>query len=71
LLLTTQKNENTWLRFQNGSINKNHNTRLPIKSALLGNAYEVKYSFSDKYKASYYVLRMGPSPQDAFGCSRV
>jgi hypothetical protein len=65
---------NSHSSFLSGSIAVNHNSRLAIISALLGNsgsAYEIKYSTSDSYKEAYNALRMGTSSQSALGCVRV
>ena len=68
------KKTNTWANFQNKSINENHNSRLAIMSALLGNlgmGYEVKYSTTDGYNEAYHAQRMGPSSHNGLGCIRV
>jgi len=66
---------NSWANFSNNSINsENHNSRISIMSALLGNAgsaYELKHSTSDSYKEAYNATRIGSSPQESLGCVRV
>jgi len=74
LVAYDSKKTNSWSNFLAKSINENHNSRLAIMSALLGNsgnAYELRYSTSDGYKEAYNAQRMGPSVQNALGCVRV
>lgn len=68
------KKSNSWSNFQTKTINENHNSRLSIMSALLGNsgnAFELRHSMSDGYKEAYNAQRIGPSAQNALGCVRV
>jgi hypothetical protein len=65
---------NSFSNFLAKSINENHNSRVSIMSALLGNLgmrYEVKYSTTDSYKEAYHDQRMGPSSHNTLGCIRV
>jgi hypothetical protein len=65
---------NTFARYQSGLINENHNTRVAIMVALLGNSgvgNEDKFSTSTGINESYNALRMGLSTSNALGCSRV
>jgi hypothetical protein len=65
---------NTFARYQADLINENHNTRVAIMSALLGNSgvgYEEKYSNSTGLDEVYIAERMGFSPSRPSGCVRI
>jgi hypothetical protein len=65
---------NTFQRYQNGTINENHNTRVAILTALLGNSgngNEEKFSTSTGIPEAYNAIRMGLSTTNSLGCSRV
>ena len=65
---------NTYANYLTNSINVNHNTRVSIMMALLSNSgvgNENKYSSTTGLPTGYNVVRMGLSPSDALGCTRV
>jgi hypothetical protein len=65
---------NTFARYQAGTINDNHNTRVAILTALLGNSgngNEDKYSSTTGQPEAYNAIRMGLSTPNSLGCSRV
>ena len=65
---------NTFTKYQDGTINENHNTRIAIITALLGNSgngNEDKFSTSTGIPEAYNAIRMGLSTTNSLGCSRV
>jgi hypothetical protein len=65
---------NTYANYLTNTINVNHNTRVSIMIALLstnGVGNENKYSSTTGLPTGYNVVRMGLSPSDALGCTRV
>jgi hypothetical protein len=71
---SSKGDNNTYSKFQGGTINENHNTRVAIMVALLGNSgvgNEDKFSTSTSGNESYNAARMGLSTSNALGCSRV
>ena len=62
---------NTFADYQSKSINENHNTRVAVMTALLGNSgtgFETKQSTSTGYPSAYSVLRMGMASSVSLGC---
>ena len=71
---TSKGANNTFANYQAGTINENHNTRIAILTALLGNSgngNEDKFSTSTGQPESYNAIRMGLSTTNSLGCSRV
>ena len=65
---------NTFARYQAGTINENHNTRVAIMVALLGTSgvgNETKFSTSTGLDEAYNAQRMGLSTPNALGVTRV
>ena len=65
---------NTFANFQSNTINENHNTRVAILTALLGNSnlgFETKFSTSTGISQAYCAARMGLATSNALGCLRV
>ena len=65
---------NTYLNYQAGLINENHNTRVSIMVSLLGSSgvgYEEKYSSSTGRHENYASIRMGLTTAKSLGCARV
>lgn len=65
---------NTFANYQSGALGDNHNTRVCIMVALLGNSgvgYEEKYSSTTGKHENYSAIRMGLSTAKPLGCARV
>jgi hypothetical protein len=66
--------DNTFSKYQAKTINENHNSRIAILQALLGNSgvgFETKYSTTNQHMTNYFAQRVGPSIADAMGVIRV
>ena len=71
---TSKGANNTFANYQANTINENHNTRVAIMVALLGNSgvgNETKFSTSTGIKEAYNAIRMGLSTPEPLGCTRV
>lgn len=65
---------NTYANYRSNTINENHNSRVAIMTALLGNSgngYETKYSTSTGVLQAYNAIRIGYSTSESLGCSRI
>lgn len=70
----SSKSNNSFVNFQSGSINNNHNTRPEIMVAILGNSgvgISARYSGSLKLFLKYNALRFGASTESNVGTFRV
>jgi len=66
--------ENTYANYRANLINENHNSRVAIMVALLGNSgigNESKFSTSTGRHESYTAVRMGFSPSNPMGTCRI
>ncbi len=66
--------DNTFANYRAGTINENHNSRVCIMVALLGNSgvgNEEKFSSSTGNHENYTAIRMGLTPTKPLGCVRL
>ena len=71
---TSKGTNNTYANYTSNTIGENHNTRIAIITALLGNSgngNEDKFSTTTGQPESYNAIRMGLSTTNSLGCSRV
>lgn len=73
VIFDSAKDNNTHANAKNKAINENHNTRVAIMKALVGNgeAMEQKYSSTVNRKEIYLVRRIGLSTEESVGCVRI
>jgi hypothetical protein len=65
---------NTYVDFKAKKINENHNSRLSILNAMLGNSgvgLESKYSTSTEKFTNYIAQRVGMNTENSLGCVRI
>ena len=65
---------NSFVDYKAKKINENHNSRIPIFTALISNsgvALEQRYSSSTGRFTNYIAQRVGLSAQDSMGCVRI
>lgn len=71
---SVKENLNTFYNFKLKKINENHNSRLAILTAMLGNSalgLENKYSTTTKKFTLYIAQRVGMNTENALGCIRI
>ncbi len=73
VIFDSAKDNNTHANAKNKAINENHNTRVAIMKALVGNgeAMEQKYSSTVNRKEIYLARRIGLSTEESVGCVRI
>lgn len=74
VVLDTNKTNNTYANYKSKLINENHNSRVSIMSALLGNSglsFEDKYSTSSGNFEQYMAVRVGPVSSSPGGVIRL